>query len=95
MRLCFIQDFINFHLRIELDLHVCACLCVKFTITVNKGNINLSVYVMIDEPLRYFLPGEAYKIDDSLQVIPTPGHTTADVSVVVNTAHQGTVVIAG
>uniref|UniRef100_A0A0P4VUS7 Metallo-beta-lactamase domain-containing protein 1 n=1 Tax=Scylla olivacea TaxID=85551 RepID=A0A0P4VUS7_SCYOL len=42
-----------------------------------------------------FETGEPYKIDDSLQVIPTPGHTTADVSVVVRTAHQGTVVIAG
>lgn len=39
--------------------------------------------------------GEPYKIDDSLQIIPTPGHTTADVSVVVNTEDLGTVVIAG
>lgn len=42
-----------------------------------------------------FETGEPFKVDDALQVIPTPGHTTADVSVVVKTADQGKVVIAG
>lgn len=42
-----------------------------------------------------FETGESYKIDDHLQIIPTPGHTTADVSVVVKTEDLGTVVIAG
>ncbi|XP_042240850.1 metallo-beta-lactamase domain-containing protein 1-like [Homarus americanus] len=42
-----------------------------------------------------FETGEAFKIDDSLQVIPTPGHTSADVSVVVKTKDLGTVVVAG
>ncbi|KAG0719437.1 Metallo-beta-lactamase domain-containing protein 1 [Chionoecetes opilio] len=45
--------------------------------------------------LHPFETGEPYKIDECVQVIPTPGHTTADVSVVVKTAQQGTVVIAG
>ncbi|XP_037784683.1 metallo-beta-lactamase domain-containing protein 1-like [Penaeus monodon] len=42
-----------------------------------------------------FETGEPFKIDDSLQVIPTPGHTSADVSVVVKTTEFGTVVVAG
>ncbi|CAL4059592.1 unnamed protein product, partial [Meganyctiphanes norvegica] len=42
-----------------------------------------------------FETGEPYKINEFLEVIPTPGHTTADVSVVVKTQNQGTVVIAG
>lgn len=42
-----------------------------------------------------FETGEPYKIDECLEVIPTPGHTSADVSVIVKTHNQGTVVIAG
>ena len=42
-----------------------------------------------------YFSGEPYKIDDKMQVIPTPGHTTADVSVVVKTDDLGTVIIAG
>lgn len=42
-----------------------------------------------------FETGEPFKVDDNLQIIPTPGHTTADVSVIVKTADLGTVVIAG
>ncbi|KAK7085575.1 hypothetical protein SK128_027780 [Halocaridina rubra] len=42
-----------------------------------------------------FETGEPYTLDDSLQIVPTPGHTTADVSVIVKTSDLGTVVIAG
>ncbi|XP_019645509.1 PREDICTED: metallo-beta-lactamase domain-containing protein 1-like isoform X1 [Branchiostoma belcheri] len=48
--------------------------------------------VYTDHPFRQ---GAAYTIDEQVSVIPTPGHTGADVSVVVKTATQGTVVIAG
>ncbi|XP_053644711.1 metallo-beta-lactamase domain-containing protein 1 isoform X1 [Cherax quadricarinatus] len=41
-----------------------------------------------------FETGEAFKIDESVEVIPTPGHTSNDVSVVVKTQHL-TTVIAG
>ncbi|CAK8690542.1 unnamed protein product [Clavelina lepadiformis] len=36
-----------------------------------------------------------YSISDSIYVIPTPGHTNADVSVVVEGTKLGTVVVAG
>nr|CAB3263667.1 metallo-beta-lactamase domain-containing protein 1-like [Phallusia mammillata] len=36
-----------------------------------------------------------YKITDSVTVIPTPGHTNHDVSVVVKNTELGTVVVAG
>ncbi|XP_076045412.1 metallo-beta-lactamase domain-containing protein 1-like isoform X2 [Oratosquilla oratoria] len=42
-----------------------------------------------------FETGEPYKIDKNVEVLPTPGHTTADVSVVVRTQDMGTVVVAG
>ncbi|XP_076045120.1 metallo-beta-lactamase domain-containing protein 1-like isoform X3 [Oratosquilla oratoria] len=42
-----------------------------------------------------FETGEPYKIDENVEVLPTPGHTTADVSVVVRTQDMGTVVVAG
>ncbi|GLG99406.1 hypothetical protein R5R35_011079 [Gryllus longicercus] len=42
-----------------------------------------------------FETGEPYVIDDDIKVIPTPGHTLADVTVVVKTKDQGTVAITG
>ncbi|XP_071531846.1 metallo-beta-lactamase domain-containing protein 1 [Panulirus ornatus] len=42
-----------------------------------------------------FETGEPFKIDDCLQIIPTPGHTSADVSVVIKTQDLGTVVVSG
>ena len=48
---------------------------------------------------RYFdnnlANGEAYSIAEGLRVIPTPGHTSNDVSVVVEATQLGTVVVAG
>jgi glyoxylase-like metal-dependent hydrolase (beta-lactamase superfamily II) len=41
-----------------------------------------------------FSEGQAYRIDDEIEIIPTPGHTEQDISVVVRTVH-GTYVIAG
>ncbi|XP_033096096.1 metallo-beta-lactamase domain-containing protein 1-like isoform X2 [Anneissia japonica] len=46
----------------------------------------------IDHP---FALGEPFKIDDAVDVIPTPGHTHNDVSVVVRNTAKGTVVVAG
>ena len=39
--------------------------------------------------------GIAFEIDVGIKVIPTPGHTADDVSVVVKTEDLGIVVIAG
>ena len=39
--------------------------------------------------------GIAFEIDAGVKVIPTPGHTADDVSVVVKTEDLGIVVIAG
>ncbi len=39
--------------------------------------------------------GLPFQIDEGITVIPTPGHTADDVSVVIKTEDMGTVVIAG
>jgi glyoxylase-like metal-dependent hydrolase (beta-lactamase superfamily II) len=41
-----------------------------------------------------FASGQPYRIDDGIEVIPTPGHTRQDVSVIVTTA-QGVVAMVG
>lgn len=47
----------------------------------------------IDHPFNL---GTAYEIDENLKIIPTPGHTLSDVSVVVkNVENFGTIVVAG
>ena len=45
--------------------------------------------------MNFLSQGIPYEIADGITVIPTPGHTADDVSVVVNTQELGTVVIAG
>ncbi|XP_069678182.1 metallo-beta-lactamase domain-containing protein 1 isoform X1 [Periplaneta americana] len=42
-----------------------------------------------------FETGEEYIIDKDLKVIPTPGHTSTDVSVIVNTKDMGVIAITG
>lgn len=45
--------------------------------------------------MAVYVQGGSYAIDDGVSVIATPGHTGADVSLIVqNTAH-GTVLLAG
>ncbi len=41
-----------------------------------------------------FASGQTYRIDDQIEVIPTPGHTTQDISVIVKTK-QGVIAIVG
>ncbi|XP_013772181.1 metallo-beta-lactamase domain-containing protein 1-like [Limulus polyphemus] len=45
--------------------------------------------------LHPFEKGMPYRIARNIEVIPTPGHTLSDVSVVVKSTNCGTVVIAG
>lgn len=45
--------------------------------------------------LHPFEDGQPFVIDDDVKVIPTPGHTNTDVSVIVRTRDQGTVAIVG
>jgi glyoxylase-like metal-dependent hydrolase (beta-lactamase superfamily II) len=68
------------------------------------GNVNLfpNATVIISHDvskgdlytIHPFSEGQPYKIDDEIEIIPTPGHTEQDISVIVRTA-QGTYVIAG
>lgn len=41
------------------------------------------------------LQGIPYEIDDFIEVIPTPGHTGRDVSVIVRGTDKGTIAITG
>ncbi|KAK3727316.1 hypothetical protein RRG08_049939 [Elysia crispata] len=69
------------------------------------GNTNLftkAVLIMgfnIQFEDQYFLhdfkQGIPYEIDEEIEVWPTPGHTSEDVSVVVKCTNLGTVVVAG
>ena len=45
--------------------------------------------------LHHFDKGIPYEIDDFIEVIPTPGHTGRDVSVIVRGTDKGTIVITG
>ncbi|KAA0723218.1 Metallo-beta-lactamase domain-containing protein 1 [Triplophysa tibetana] len=44
---------------------------------------------------NHLAEGQPYLIDDHVSVIPTPGHTARDVSVMVKGTSQGTVLVAG
>lgn len=48
------------------------------------------IYYMHD-----FKSGHEYDIDDFIHVVPTPGHTLQDISVLVRTKNNGTVAITG
>uniref|UniRef100_A0A1B6MPN7 Metallo-beta-lactamase domain-containing protein n=1 Tax=Graphocephala atropunctata TaxID=36148 RepID=A0A1B6MPN7_9HEMI len=41
------------------------------------------------------ISGEVYKIDEDVSVLPTPGHTSEDVTVLVKTRDYGTVAVTG
>jgi glyoxylase-like metal-dependent hydrolase (beta-lactamase superfamily II) len=56
-----------------------------FSYDVCKGDL----YTLHD-----FAHGQPYKVDDNIEVIPTPGHTTQDISVIVKTK-QGVIAIVG
>ncbi|CAH0405477.1 unnamed protein product [Chilo suppressalis] len=68
------------------------------------GNNNLFLHAKhivgfsISYKERYFLhafdQGERYSINESVEVLPTPGHTLSDVTVLVKT-NEGTVAVAG
>ncbi|XP_045592201.2 metallo-beta-lactamase domain-containing protein 1 [Procambarus clarkii] len=93
-----------------LDSHGICCDDINYAVGTHGhsdhlGNLNLFTkakhivgYIVSHEDEFFIHPfdtGEPFKIDEALQVIPTPGHTSADVSVVVETQDLGTVVIAG
>ncbi|GFR67283.1 metallo-beta-lactamase domain-containing protein 1 [Elysia marginata] len=69
------------------------------------GNINLFTKAVLImgfniqfEDLYYlhdFTQGIPYEIDEEIEVWPTPGHTSEDVSVVAKSTNLGTVVVAG
>lgn len=42
-----------------------------------------------------FIVGEEYIIDEDVSVVPTPGHTSDDVSVLVKSRQYGIVAVAG
>jgi len=43
----------------------------------------------------FLTSGEPFIIDEDVKVVPTPGHTLADVSVLVNTKDKGLVAVTG
>jgi len=45
--------------------------------------------------LAVCVQGEKYIIDDGVEVVATPGHTSADISLVVQNTSRGTVLLAG
>jgi len=44
--------------------------------------------------LNIFL-GEPYIVDEDIKIVPTPGHTNADVTVLVRTVNLGIVAVVG
>ncbi|CAG2242172.1 unnamed protein product [Mytilus edulis] len=76
------------------------------TITLLKGPQNIMVdtgnpwdkQLILDGEqymLHQFDKGIPYEIDDFVEVVPTPGHTGKDVSVIVRETEKGTVAITG
>ncbi|KAK7090571.1 metallo-beta-lactamase domain-containing protein 1-like isoform X2 [Littorina saxatilis] len=69
------------------------------------GNLNLfqnSVHIVSydickgDQYIMHdFIEGIPYEIDENVEIWPTPGHTGADVSVIVRGTKHGTVAVAG
>jgi glyoxylase-like metal-dependent hydrolase (beta-lactamase superfamily II) len=45
--------------------------------------------------IPFFFSGGPFIIDEDVKVVPTPGHTLADVSVLVNTKDRGLVSVTG
>jgi glyoxylase-like metal-dependent hydrolase (beta-lactamase superfamily II) len=43
----------------------------------------------------FLTSGEPFIIDEDVKVVPTPGHTLTDVSVLVNTKDKGLVAVTG
>ncbi|KAI9553573.1 hypothetical protein GHT06_021491 [Daphnia sinensis] len=60
-----------------------------------KHVVGFSISVKDQYFLHPFDRDIPFDISEGIQVIPTPGHTADDVSVIVNTENLGTVVIAG
>ncbi|XP_026731981.1 metallo-beta-lactamase domain-containing protein 1-like [Trichoplusia ni] len=60
-----------------------------------KHIVGFSVSFQDEYYTHPFDKGEEYKIDDNIKVIPTPGHTLSDVTVIVKTTDDVTVAIAG
>ena len=42
-----------------------------------------------------YVQGESYKIDEGIEVIATPGHSGADISLIVQNTTDGTILVAG
>ena len=73
-----------------------ATVCAKeiqnwFFIHFFSFTFTLSTYIL----LLSCMQGIPYEIDDDVEVLPTPGHTSEDVSVLVKSTNLGTVVVAG
>ncbi|XP_054287228.1 metallo-beta-lactamase domain-containing protein 1-like isoform X1 [Macrosteles quadrilineatus] len=60
-----------------------------------KHIVGFSISYKHKYTIHPFDEGKPYVIDKDISIIPTPGHTHDDVSVVVNTKNQGTVAVVG
>uniref|UniRef100_A0A2A4JUR7 Metallo-beta-lactamase domain-containing protein 1 n=1 Tax=Heliothis virescens TaxID=7102 RepID=A0A2A4JUR7_HELVI len=60
-----------------------------------KHIVGFSVSFQDEYHMHPFDKGEELRIDDNVKVIPTPGHTLSDVTVIVTSKPAGTVAITG
>nr|XP_021200346.2 metallo-beta-lactamase domain-containing protein 1 [Helicoverpa armigera] len=60
-----------------------------------KHIVGFSVSFQDEYHMHPFDKGEDFKIDEHVKVIPTPGHTLSDVTVIVTSKPSGTIAIAG
>ncbi|PZC85727.1 hypothetical protein B5X24_HaOG215997 [Helicoverpa armigera] len=60
-----------------------------------KHIVGFSVSFQDEYHMHPFDKGEDFKIDENVKVIPTPGHTLSDVTVIVTSKPSGTIAIAG
>ncbi|KAG6452417.1 hypothetical protein O3G_MSEX007606 [Manduca sexta] len=63
--------------------------------TLIKGTHNIIIDTMTAWDGEKIIAGDEYIINNSVKVIPTPGHTLSDVTVLVDTIDGDTVAVAG
>lgn len=52
-------------------------------------------FFRLDKITKWYFPGKEFVINKDVKVIPTPGHTLSDVTVLVTTPDQNIVAVTG
>lgn len=83
-------------------IHYCVCTHGHSDHVGNLSMFDKAVHILsydVCEGDKYhmhdFKTGIPYEIDDDVEVVPTPGHTGADISVIVSNTGLGTVAVTG